>query len=182
MQAIEKSWHFKTKRQILHEKDDYPVPGVGEFMVKGLQLFTRLFFFKVGVVHRERLTPAVRRAYLAPHPTWESRTGVLVFPRQIPTGPDGPVADMMGRIEHGLERHFRGRPVRIMWAMRDLAFSPETLEGMWLQTFPDAEVTRIEDAGHFLQEDAHEAIVPELLRFLAALPDRLAAKTSVRTG
>jgi hypothetical protein len=28
-------------------------------------------------------------------------------------------------------------------------------------------VTRIEDAGHYLQEDAHERIVPELLSFLA---------------
>jgi pimeloyl-ACP methyl ester carboxylesterase len=64
-----------------------------------------------------------------------------------------------------------------MWAMRDVAFTPEMLEGMWLQTFPDAEVTRVDDAGHFLQEDAHEAIVPELLRFLAALPDGLAASS-----
>jgi pimeloyl-ACP methyl ester carboxylesterase len=27
-------------------------------------------------------------------------------------------------------------------------------------------VTRLDDAGHYLQEDAHERIVPELLRFL----------------
>jgi pimeloyl-ACP methyl ester carboxylesterase len=27
-------------------------------------------------------------------------------------------------------------------------------------------VTRLDDAGHYLQEDAHEPIVPELLRFL----------------
>jgi hypothetical protein len=25
LQAIEKSWLFRTKRQILHEKDDYPL-------------------------------------------------------------------------------------------------------------------------------------------------------------
>jgi hypothetical protein len=29
----------------------------------------------------------------------------------------------------------------------------------------------LEDAGHYLQEDARELIVPELLRFLATLPD-----------
>jgi hypothetical protein len=27
-------------------------------------------------------------------------------------------------------------------------------------------VTRIDDAGHYVQEDAHERIVPELLSFL----------------
>jgi haloalkane dehalogenase len=30
------------------------------------------------------------------------------------------------------------------------------LEGMWLRTFPDAEVMRLDNAGHYLQEDAHE--------------------------
>jgi hypothetical protein len=53
------------------------------------------------------------------------------------------------------------------------------LEGMWLRTFPDAEVTRLDNAGDYLQEDAHEAIGPELLRFLAALPDRLAASNRI---
>jgi hypothetical protein len=34
----------------------------------------------------------------------------------------------------------------------------------------------LEDAGHFLQEDAHERIVPELLSFVAATaPERPAA-------
>jgi len=42
---------------------------------------------------------------------------------------------------------------------------------------PTAEVTRLEDAGHFLQEDAHERIVPEL-RFLAQHADRNALDQS----
>jgi haloalkane dehalogenase len=50
--------------------------------------------------------------------------------------------------------------------MKDIAFTPNYLDGLWLKTFPDAGVTRIEDAGHYIQEDAHERIVPELLRFL----------------
>jgi hypothetical protein len=29
------------------------------------------------------------------------------------------------------------------------------------------QVTRIDDAGHYLQEDAHERIVPELLDFVS---------------
>jgi haloalkane dehalogenase len=40
------------------------------------------------------------------------------------------------------------------------------LDQAWLTTFPDAHVTRIDDAGHYLQEDAHERIVPELLEFV----------------
>jgi pimeloyl-ACP methyl ester carboxylesterase len=144
----------------------FRTPGVGEVLVKGLNLFTRGFLFRVGVQHRERLTPEVRRAYLAPHPSWSSRTGVLVFPREIPDGPDAPLAPALAGLEEGLETHFREKPVKIVWAMRDPAFTPEVLDQLWLRTFPDAEVVRLEDAGHYLQEDAHERIVPELLTFL----------------
>jgi haloalkane dehalogenase len=145
----------------------FRTPGVGEVLVKGLHLFVRGFLFRVGVVHRERLTADVRRAYLAPHPSWSSRTGVLVFPREIPASGAGPVAELTGRLERGLEEHFSAKPARIMWAMRDPAFTPAMLDQLWRKSLPQAAVTQIEDAGHYLQEDAYERIVPELLRFLA---------------
>ena len=141
----------------------FRTPGVGEVMVKGLDAFKRGLLFRAGVVKRERITPEVRRAYLAPHPSWSSRTPILVFPRQIPSGPQGEVSDLLAEIEAGLERDFRSKPVAIAWAMKDLAFTEEVLERLWLKTFPGAPVTRIEDAGHYLQEDAHERIVPALL-------------------
>jgi haloalkane dehalogenase len=145
----------------------FRAPGLGELMVKGLDLFVRGFLFRAGVADRARLTTDVRRAYLAPHPSWSSRTGVLAFPRQIPSGPDGPVAALAGEIEQGLERHFRAKPVMIVWAMKDPAFTPLFLD-RWLETFPHARVVRLPDASHYLQEDAHERIVPELLRVLEA--------------
>ncbi|WP_395105061.1 alpha/beta fold hydrolase [Actinomadura sp. SCN-SB] len=146
----------------------FRAPGLGEVMVKGLAAFHRLFLFKVGVMAPERLTPMVKRAYLAPHPTWSSRTAVLVFPREIPVRPDEqPWARLAARMEEGLERHFRDRPVKIVWAMRDPGFTPDVLREMWLETFPDADVVRLDEVGHYLQEDAHERIVPELLDFLA---------------
>jgi haloalkane dehalogenase len=145
----------------------FRTPGVGEVLVKGLHLFVRGFLFRVGVMHHERLTPDVRRAYLAPHPTWSTRTGVLVFPREIPASGAGPVAESAGRVEQGLEEHFADKPARIVWAMRDPAFTPTMLDQLWRKTLPQAPITRIDDAGHYLQEDAHERIVPELLSFLA---------------
>jgi haloalkane dehalogenase len=50
--------------------------------------------------------------------------------------------------------------------VKDIAFTPDMLDQLWLRTFPDAELSRIPDAGHYLQEDAHEVIVPELVEFL----------------
>jgi haloalkane dehalogenase len=146
----------------------FRTPGVGEMLVKGFDMFVRGFLFREGVMHRERLTTDVRRAYLAPHPTWSSRTGELVFPREIPdpASPTGPVAELLTQLERELEQHFRSKPARIMWPMRDPAFTPAVLED-WRKTLPDAPVTQLDDASHFVQEDAHERIVPQLLSFLA---------------
>ena len=144
----------------------FRTPGVGEAMVKGAHLFVRGFLFRQGVVHHNRLTTDVKAAYLAPHPNWSSRTSILVFPREIPEGPEGPVSDLLAETQAGLEANFRDKPVKIMWAMKDIAFTPDMLDQLWLRTFPDAEVERIDDAGHYLQEDAHERIVPALIDFL----------------
>jgi pimeloyl-ACP methyl ester carboxylesterase len=146
----------------------FRTPGLGELLVKGLDMFVRGFLFRDGVVHRERPTPNVRHAYLAPHPTWSSRTGELVFPREIPdpVRTTGPVAELLTRLERGVEQHFRSKPARIMWPMRDPGFTPAVLE-QWRKTLPDAPVTRLDDASHYIQEDAHERVVPQLLSFVA---------------
>ena len=54
----------------------------------------------------------------------------------------------------------------IAWAMKDIAFTPKVLDRLWLRDFPNADVLRLPDAGHYLQEDAHERIVPKLLTHL----------------
>ncbi len=141
--------------------------GAGDVFVKGLHLFVRVFLFRAGIRHRDRLTKNVKAAYLAPHPDYSSRTSILEFPREIPSGPEGQVSDMNAEIEAALEEHFRTKPVGIAWAMKDIAFTPQMLDELWLGTFPDADVLRIADAGHYLQEDAHEIIVPALLAHLA---------------
>jgi pimeloyl-ACP methyl ester carboxylesterase len=124
------------------------------------------------IAHRDRLTPQIERAYLAPNPTVASRTGVLVFLREIPTGPSDPVSHFWGELEDGLERHFRDKPVGIAWGMKDAAFTPAVLEELWLGTFPHAVVTRVPDAGHFVQEDAYERVVPALLDHLGNAASR----------
>ena len=140
-------------------------PGVGEVLIKGAHAFVRGVLFRAGLVHPERLGPQERAAYLAPHPTWSSRTGILVFPREIPAGPGGPVSDFLGSVHDGL-MSLRPKPVFIAWAMKDIAFPPSYLDDLWLSDFPKAQVLRLPDAGHYLQEDAHETIVPALLQFL----------------
>jgi pimeloyl-ACP methyl ester carboxylesterase len=155
------------------EQIELPLPiklfrarGTGPLLVKRLDLVRRFFLFKFGIADRTRVTPEMEQAYLAPNPAAASRTGVLVFLREIPTRASDPVSHFWGELEDGLERHFRTKPVGIAWGMKDRAFTPAVLEELWLGTLPDAVVTRIPGAGHFVQEDAHEQVVPALLAHL----------------
>jgi pimeloyl-ACP methyl ester carboxylesterase len=138
--------------------------GLGEALVKGLHALVRVFLFRVGLRRRERLTPTTRAAYLAPHPSWSSRTAILEFCRAFPDRPEGAVAELHGRIQAGLGALGR-RPIFVAWGGHDVVFGPDVL-ARWLAEFPDAQVLRLPDAGHFVQEDAHELLVPALLAFL----------------
>ncbi len=139
-------------------------PGTGEVLAKGAHAFVRQLLFKQGVAHPERLGSNERAAYLAPHPSWDSRTGVLAYPRLIASKDSSPTRPLADHIEANLGA-LAAKPVLICWAMRDPAFRAAML-AMWRQAFPGADVRELADASHFLQEDAHEEIVPALLDFL----------------
>jgi haloalkane dehalogenase len=147
----------------------FRTPGIGELLVKGAHAFVKGFLFQSGLYDRSCLTEIDRAAYLAPHPDWSSRTGILALPRQIPSGPEGPISDFVAEEGAKLTAAFANKPVTIVWPMRDVAFSRETLDRMWLRSFPHAHVTRVEDAGHFIQEDAHHIVIPELIAFVEGL-------------
>jgi haloalkane dehalogenase len=138
-------------------------PGTGGLLVKGAHLFVRLLLFRGGS-HPERLGPNEKAAYLAPHPSWASRTGVLAYPRLIPWNARSSTWSLGRHNEEGLAK-LAGKPVLICWPDRDPGFKKKTL-AMWRVRFPQAEVHEIENAGHYVQEDAHEQVVPLLLDFL----------------
>lgn len=138
-------------------------PIVGELAIKGAHLFVRFGLFKA--LRKDRLTPQLKEAYLAPHPTYKSRTAILEFPRQIPDGPDHPVSQYLREVHDGL-MVFKERPVAFAWGKHDIVFRPKYYETKWKPDFPDAPILWLDRAGHFLQEDAPEEIVPNLIEFL----------------
>lgn len=139
-------------------------PLLGEQLVQGLGLFHRAFV-PAGIARPERRTPEVLRAYREVQGSWDDRAGTLAFPRLIPRGPDDPVTRLLERSDAWL-RSFRG-PVLIVWGMRDGFFGPGLL-AEWRERFPDAPVLELDSAGHYLQEDAAERIVPRIRAFLDA--------------
>jgi len=146
-------------------------PVAGTLAVRGLNLFARAAL-RMAVERHERMTPAVRAGLLAPYGSWGERIAIERFVQDIPLRPSHPSYATLDAIWSGLPS-LADRPVQLIWGMRDWCFTPACLE-RFLTVFPDADVHRLEDAGHYVVEDAHERIAPLVAQFIAAHPVELA--------
>jgi len=138
-------------------------PLLGELAVRGLNAFARAAVV-MALEHHERMTPEVRRGYLAPYDSWKNRIATHRFVADIPMSAEHPSYPALLEIAAGLDS-LREMPMRIAWGEKDWCFTPAFRE-MWQERFPAAEVHRIEHAGHYVLEDAHEEILPWLQQFL----------------
>ncbi len=118
--------------------------------------------------HSEKLTKTVMEAYRAPFPTPESRLAMLCWSRDIPVQETDVSYTEMKRIEQGLAQ-FDGIPILLVWGMQDPVLSASVLH-RWQQVYPRAITYELEDASHFLQEDAPGRIVKRIETFLEASP------------
>jgi haloalkane dehalogenase len=140
------------------------VPGLGALGVRGLNLFSRAAL-RMAVAHPARLTAAVRRGYLAPYSNWHDRVAVLRFVQDIPLSPAHTSYATLASIEESLPK-LSDRPMLLIWGERDWCFTTEFLEE-FQRRFPQAETLRLPDAGHYVFEDAPEAIIARVEEFLA---------------
>ena len=135
----------------------------------GTQAFSRLLGGPVGrrlILHRnlfvERILPRgvrlrrlpeeVMAAYRGPFPTPASRWPTAVFPREILGS-----RPFLAEVERGLGA-LRDRPALLVWPTRDVAFR-EPERRRWEAIFPDHRTVLLHGAGHYIQEDAPDAIV-----------------------
>ncbi|MBA2567503.1 MAG: alpha/beta fold hydrolase [Thermoleophilaceae bacterium] len=101
--------------------------------------------------------PEVVAAYEAPFPNEESKAGARAFPPMIPLTPEAPGAAEGQAVVEALTRETR--PALLLWADSDPALPLEPVGRLVQSIFPTAdELTVIEDASHFLQEDQGERI------------------------
>jgi len=106
----------------------------------------------------------VAAAYDAPFPTPESKTGVLMFPEQVPTEPDHPSAQTMLEVREQLRSW--DRPALVFFGDSDPIFSPRVAERL-AELISGAELQPpVAGAGHFLQEDAGEEVGQRIAAWL----------------
>ena len=152
------------------------LPLVGPLLIRGLNAFAR------GATRTTTVRPlpaAVRRAYLAPYDSFANRIANWRFVKDIPMRPDHPSYATLSAIDAGLAR-LADKPTCIVWGERDWVFTPD-LRRAWQERFPRAEVHPIEDAGHYLLEDAGERVVAHLRSFLQGTREPSAPTAGARS-
>jgi haloalkane dehalogenase len=138
-------------------------PLLGQFAVRGLNVFARAAIH-MAVSKPERMTTAVKSGLLAPYSSWRHRAGIWGFIKDIPLTRRHPTWRVLEEIEAGLAS-LNDRPVQLIWGMQDWCFNEVCLE-RFQRIFPQAEVHRLEDAGHYVVLDAYERIIPLVSDFL----------------
>jgi len=105
-------------------------------------------------------------AYEAPFPGPEYRVGAHRFPLIVPMTPDDPGAAEMGSVLAALGSwQF---PAQVLFSTGDPTFSTGVGERMASHIPGAGGLETIEEAGHFLQEDAGEEVGAAIATFLAA--------------
>jgi haloalkane dehalogenase len=102
-------------------------------------------------------------AYEAPFPTTESKAGARAFPMLIATSPDAPGAEAGRRTLEALPR--LDVPKLVLWADKDPVLTFET-GTRFAAAIGAPEPEPVENASHFLQEDAGEEIGQRIAAWL----------------
>lgn len=146
-------------------------PVLGPLAVQGLNLFARAAL-TMAVRRPGGLPEEVRAGLLAPYDSWRNRRAIQRFVDDIPLYSSHPSYATLTGVEQGLSRLQR-HPAMFIWGMQDWCFTSHFLD-RFLDFFPEAEVHRLANAGHYVVEDAYERIIPLVEDFIARHPARSA--------
>ncbi len=87
-------------------------------------------------------------------PTPESRQGIAEFPRQIVES-----AEWLAELEARVRVTLTGKPTLLIFGRKDPGLASRAVIDRWRLDFPDAAYRELPSAGHYIQEDAPDAIV-----------------------
>jgi len=154
---------------------DYRVPLSGQFIRRAGPLASLavlgLNLFSVGALYlasRKGLAKEVKRGLTAPYNCWNHRFAVLRFVLDIPLSPKDSSYHLAKTVDDNLAL-FSDTPILICWGEHDFVFNQSFLNE-WQRRFPEAEIHRFPDAGHYVLEDVPEKIVPLIQDFLQRHP------------
>jgi haloalkane dehalogenase len=75
----------------------------------------------------------------------------------------------MTELEKRVQSTLTSKPIVLVWGMKDPAFGRGGVLERWEAEYPQATVIRLDEAGHYIQEDAPDEIAAAIAR--AYVPD-----------
>jgi len=131
-------------------------PVVGPLAVRGFNAFLT-FALRRGTEKPGQYKGPIGEGYLAPYRNWQDRIAIHRFIDDIPFEANHPTGWARTELAEGIRTQAH-KPHLIIWGMQDFVFHQGFLAG-WREDVPDAEVIEVQDANHFVVEDAHDRIV-----------------------
>ncbi|MFT5461537.1 MAG: pimeloyl-ACP methyl ester carboxylesterase [Planctomycetota bacterium] len=144
-------------------------PLLGKLAVRGLNAFAKAATVMTTV---RPLSKAIKRGFLLPYDSWDTRIATHEFVEDIPIKPGHRSWDELVATDEALAS-FTDRPMAIFWGEQDWCFSP-SFRAEWQRRFPEARVHSYPDAGHYLIEDVGQDLLGKLRTFLSETNDDVA--------
>lgn len=139
---------------------------LGAFLVTRFNAFAKCATW---MAVEQPLPPEIARAYVAPYDTPDNRIATLRFVQDIPLAAEDPGYALVDEVGREMTSDHGDKPALLVWGAKDWVFDDHFLAG-FQKRLPQAETLRFADAGHYVLEDATEAVVARVQAFLAAHP------------
>jgi haloalkane dehalogenase len=140
--------------------------ALGAFLVTRFNAFSGI---AARVAFKKPVSKEVRQAYTLPYNSPENRIATLRFVQDIPLGENDAGFDILINTAERLHL-LANKPCLIAWGERDFVFDAPFLN-KWLEYFPDAEVHRFADCGHYVLEDGGQALIDRISNFIGIRED-----------
>lgn len=135
------------------------MPVFGEWLVRGLNGFAWPATF---MTTTKPLSTEIKKAYLYPYDNYKNRVAISRFVQDIPMEKDHPSYKTLGDIESKLSNITC--PKFIIWGGKDFCFN-DHFYNKWKEIYPEAKDMYLDNAGHYVLEDAKDKIIDQLKSF-----------------
>jgi haloalkane dehalogenase len=139
---------------------------LGEFLTLRFNAFSGI---AARVGFKQPVSKEIRKAYKLPYDSPANRIATARFVQDIPLSKKDPGFDILLRTAEQLYL-LQDKPCLIAWGEKDFVFDKTFLK-RWLEYFPDAELHRFPDCGHYILEDGGPALIDTIRDFIEIKED-----------
>jgi haloalkane dehalogenase len=138
----------------------------GAFLVRRFNAFSGI---AARVAFKKPVSREVRLGYTMPYDNPANRIATWKFVRDIPLTESDPSYGILINTAERLHL-LADKPCLIAWGEKDFVFDQPFLR-TWLEYFPDAEIHRYPDCGHYILEDGGEELIDTIGTFIGIRED-----------